>query len=96
MNYVIRLSPSDADAYHHRGLAHYLIKQYEKALADFDETIRLAPRDEDAYYFRGGVYMELGEYKRALADCEMSLKLSPQSLPPKNRIKEIREKMSKR
>ena len=55
-------------AYNNRGIAWVDKKEYDKAIADFNEAIRLDPKDADAYTNRGYAWYAKKEYDKAIAD----------------------------
>lgn len=64
-----------ADAYTHRGVAHYDLAAYDTAIADYDEAIRLDPRHGEAYNNRAWTLFRSGRAKAALADADMAVTL---------------------
>ena len=50
---------------------------YERAIADFDQSIRLKPDWAVAYDNRGLAYALKGDYDRAIADFTQAIKLEP-------------------
>ncbi len=60
-----------------RGNAYYRLKNYRRALVDYDEAIRLDPRDSASYFNRGLVYEELGDTRRALQNYGEAIRLKP-------------------
>ena len=65
---VIRIEPNNVDAYLKRGLCHYFLEEYQKAIADYTEVIRLDPSDARVYYHRGYALEEVSEYEKAIVD----------------------------
>ncbi len=70
---AIEISPKYAEAYVKRGLAHYRLGEYLKAIDDYTQTLLLNRYAADAYYSRGDAHRALGDYQRALADYTASL-----------------------
>jgi tetratricopeptide (TPR) repeat protein len=66
-----------ARAYALRGLAYKHKKDYDRAIADYDESIRLDPKDAFAYYDRGNAYDDKKEYDRAISDYNEAIRLDP-------------------
>jgi tetratricopeptide (TPR) repeat protein len=64
-------------AYNNRALVYDKLKDYPKALADYERALSLNPDDALAYLNRGNVYDELKDYPKALADYERALSLNP-------------------
>ena len=69
--------PKYACAYHNRGYAWYGKKEYDKAIADYNEAIRLDPKDAMAYYNRGCAWSGKKEYDKAIADYNEAIRLDP-------------------
>jgi tetratricopeptide (TPR) repeat protein len=54
--------------YEKRGYAYFRKGDYERAIADFDESVRRNAGAPEAYSFRGVVYDAKGDYDRAIQD----------------------------
>ncbi len=67
----------DADAYYNRGRSYYNKKDYDRAIAEYNQALRLDPNYVYAYNNRGLVYYNLKDYDRAIADYNQALKLDP-------------------
>jgi tetratricopeptide (TPR) repeat protein len=78
-NQAIAKDPKERSAYNNRGLAYTDKKEFQKAIADFNEVLRLK-RDWSAYFNRGIAYYEKGEADRAIADASKALQLKPGEL----------------
>jgi tetratricopeptide (TPR) repeat protein len=70
-------SVSLAQIYDYRGDAYTNLKEYQRAIADFDRALELNPSYTRAYNNRGNVYLDLKEYQRAIADYERAIELDP-------------------
>ena len=67
-----------AIASHNRGFAYGELKQYDKAIADFDKAIELNPEDVHVdYRNRGVAYRKLKQYDKAIADYDKAIELNP-------------------
>ena len=64
-------------AYLNRGNAWYAKKEYDKAIADYDEAIRLDPKHAMAYNSRGNAWHAKKEYDKAIADYDEAIRLDP-------------------
>ena len=60
-----------------RGRVYYGMRQYDRAIADYDEAIRLDPNNAVVVYARGAAYMDKGQYDRAIADYDQAIRLDP-------------------
>jgi regulator of sirC expression with transglutaminase-like and TPR domain len=53
------LDPEYTYAFNNRGLAYAKLKQFEKAIQDYNQAIELNPKDADAFIDRGVAYAKL-------------------------------------
>jgi len=74
---IIKLRPTDADAWRDRGVIQAAKKDYGAAGSDLSQAIRLQPKDARAYMERGQVYAAAGQFESALADLDEALHLNP-------------------
>jgi tetratricopeptide (TPR) repeat protein len=73
---AIALQSDFYQAYYGKGSAlRNELKEYPKAIADFNQAIYLNPEDADAYGNRGLVYSQLGDRENAIADLEKAAQL---------------------
>ena len=63
--------------YNHRGMAHFVQSEYEKAVKDFSRAIDFDPQNVKAFNNRGLSFRMLHQYDRALLDFETSLEMDP-------------------
>lgn len=63
--------------HNNRGAAFYFLKQYDRAIRDYDEALRLHPQYAYAYNNRGLAYRDLTQYHRAVQDYSEAIKLNP-------------------
>jgi tetratricopeptide (TPR) repeat protein len=54
------------------------LKQFEKAIEDFEEAIKLNPNYADVYRDRGNAYRRLEQYERAIEDYDKAIELNPE------------------
>ena len=64
-----------ASAYNNRGSAWFGKGDFDRAIADYNESIRLAPKWALPYNNRGVAWNGKGEFDRAIADYDASLAL---------------------
>jgi tetratricopeptide (TPR) repeat protein len=73
---AIQLDPDFTLAYISRGVDYALLKQFDRAIADFDQAIRFDPNQAMTYNNRGNVYADLKQFNRAIADFDQAIRLS--------------------
>lgn len=76
---ITRDEPPDANLYvfFWRGRAYVELKDYEKAIDDFDHAINIDPKNADAYLHRGHAYLQSLEFKLAVEDYAKAVELNP-------------------
>ncbi len=74
---AIQLNPNNVDAWNDRGWAYNDLKDYEKALENYNKVIELNPKYKWAYNNRGVVYREQKKYKQALIELNKAIELDP-------------------
>src|SRR5215831_677796 len=61
--------------YYGQGVAAYEERDYDRAVAAFNEALRLDPQHALAYWGRGSAHARRGDYARAVADYGEALRL---------------------
>jgi tetratricopeptide (TPR) repeat protein len=69
-------NPAGAEFYDKRGNEYLAKREWEKAIADFNEAIRLDP-EGSGYHSRGLCYDAKGDYDNAIADFSTAIRLRP-------------------
>jgi tetratricopeptide (TPR) repeat protein len=67
--------PSNASAHVNRGNGYNKKRDYDRALADYDQAIRLKPDYATAYHNRGLIYRTKRDYDRAIVDFDQAIRL---------------------
>ena len=62
-----------------RGAFYMQKKDWDRALADFDEVLRREPKNASAYNRRGVVYLEKLAWDKAIADFDQAIRYNPKS-----------------
>jgi len=70
-----------AFAFNRRGKGYYLNKNYDRAIADYNQAIRLDPAFDVAYTNRGNAYYMKNAYDTAIADYNQAIRLKPKHAP---------------
>ncbi len=63
--------------YTHRGMAYFILSEYDKAVKDFSKAIDYDPQNVKAYNNRGISFRMLRQYDRALLDFDTALEMQP-------------------
>ena len=79
--------------YNSRGTVYGKMKDYNKAITDFDRALSSWPNFADAYSNRAFAKFNLGLYKQADVDCNMALQIDP-GMRKAQTIKEMIKKKS--
>ena len=74
---AIELDPGYADAYLTRGLAYKNLKQYTRAIQDYNKAIEFDPGYELTYHARGIEYANLNQHIKAIQDYDKAIELNP-------------------
>ena len=68
--------PLDEDNYEYRARVYMKLKDYKRAMEDFNSYLMIDSSDY-AYNNRGECYMEMGDYEAALSDFNKAIELDP-------------------
>ena len=93
---VVRGAPEFAEGYNRRARTHYLMGQYERAIADCEETIRRNPMHFGALSGEGFSYLELGRSEQAVRYFERALAINPNKPKIRSIVKELKELLRQR
>lgn len=66
-----------AFAFYRRGTAFRMRNEFDRAIADYDQSIKLDPDGYDAYVDRGWAYHLKGDFDRAIEDHSEAIRLDP-------------------
>lgn len=66
----IAAQPEEVSLYSRRGDAWFFLGEFDKALADYEQTVRLQPTLDDSHWRRGIAYFYAGKYRKAAGQFE--------------------------
>ncbi len=75
----IAISPKNPLGYSLRGQAYSAIKDYDRAIEQFNLALQLKPNYDSAYAYRGIVRIQQQKFSQGLADVEQALQINPNS-----------------
>lgn len=74
---TLQANPKDVAALQQRGLAYLRLKEYVKALEDYNKLVSLKAATPDDYINRAEVQLNLSEHSAAISDLNVALRLRP-------------------
>ncbi|MBI2879872.1 MAG: tetratricopeptide repeat protein [Candidatus Rokubacteria bacterium] len=95
-NEVIARAPDFAEGWNRRATAYYLMREFEKSLADCEEVVRRNPHHFGALSGFGLNYIQLGQLEKALHYFERALAVNPNLTGVEQVVKELREILRQR
>ena len=75
---VIKLDPTNAQAFRDRGYLLCALTRFNESLADFQQVVALCSSSSEGYYWRGMALMQLGRYPEAVIDFTNAVEMEPQ------------------
>ena len=86
---ALTLAPGGA-YYDMRGQAYWYLREYERALEDFNKAIEVDARCASAHYHRGNFYDKLQRYEQGIGDMLRAVELEPANQSYKRRLDELK------
>ncbi len=78
---AIGLEPKNAQTYYTRGRLYESMRQYEKAIVDFDEVLKLNPGAAHIYQLRGVAQFKRGNVKESITDFDKFIESDTSQAP---------------
>lgn len=91
---AIKKAPEFAEAWNKRATVLYVMGDYQRSVADVEQTLALEPRHFGALAGLGLINMALGRDAAALRAFEAALRVHPQQPGLRVKAKELRDKLS--
>jgi tetratricopeptide (TPR) repeat protein len=93
---VVKGAPGFAEGYNRRATAYYLAGQYDRSIADCEETITRNPMHFGALSGLGYNYFKLGKTERAIRYFEQALDINPNKPRIRSILIELRRALQER
>ena len=74
---IIRLDPTNVQAYIDRAYMRFCTYEFDKAVRDFDTAIQIDPNNSEAYCGRGYIHDLKGDSDKAVSDFGVAIRLDP-------------------
>jgi tetratricopeptide (TPR) repeat protein len=87
---AVEKDPEFIDAYYNRGVMHYFLREYKRAIEDLNKVIEKRPDHVMAYASRGSMYDKIGDDQKALSDYRKAAQLGDKDVQEYLRSKGIR------
>jgi tetratricopeptide (TPR) repeat protein len=91
---VVKNAPDFAEGWHKRATVHFLMGDFEAAMADIERTLALEPRHFAALVKLGLICVQLNEPAVALRSFEAALELHPHHRYLKQRVDGLRDQLA--
>ncbi len=91
---ALAVDSSYSQALYNRAFAYTELKQYDKALKDFQKVLTLQPEDYRTYFMIGSIYEFYKEYADALQYYEKAWNINPDFKEAKQAMEEMKRKVS--
>jgi len=73
----IQENPDNDELYVSRAGSYGMLKENDKAIADYNEAIRINPKNADAYALRGGLYNTMEKRDKGIIDLNEAIRIDP-------------------
>jgi tetratricopeptide (TPR) repeat protein len=90
---AIALCADFAEPYNQRAIAHFLLDEYEKSLADCERALELMPQHFGAWAGSGHSAAHLGQWNRAISGYERALVINPHMHAIREAVGELKQKL---
>jgi hypothetical protein len=75
----LRFDPRSAAAYFDRGNAYFRLRQFDRAIDDYDQSLKFDPGLSDALARRGNAWLMKGNFDRAWDDYNRAIEVDPKN-----------------
>jgi tetratricopeptide (TPR) repeat protein len=94
LDQIVAMRPDFAEGWNKRATVYYLIRDYEKSIADVEQTLALEPRHFGALAGLGMIMMRIGDKPRAIAAFKQALAVNPTLANIKDALTRLEDEIS--
>ena len=92
---ALQYHPTSAELHNLRGTACYRLKDYDAALASFEDAVRLDAGRHDSFYNRGLAKHRQGKLADAIKDYQQALNLNPAFVEAQRNLRATRQQLAR-
>ncbi len=93
---ALQFHPTSAELHNLHGTACYRLKDYDSALASFEDAVRLDASRHESFYNRGLAKHHQGKLTEAIEDFQQALNLNPASVEAQRNLQTTRQQLARR
>lgn len=94
LDQVVTLQPTYAEGWNRRATVHFLMKNYQKAMADIEQTLELEPRHFGAISGMAQILSDSGRKEQALRAWQRTLDIYPMMRNAQNQVATLSEELA--
>ncbi|MDR7034184.1 tetratricopeptide repeat protein [Mesorhizobium sp. BE184] len=94
LDQVVTLQPTYAEGWNRRATVHFMMKNYQKAMADIEQTLELEPRHFGAISGMAQIFSDTGRKEQALRAWQRALDVYPMMRNAQNQVAILSEELA--
>lgn len=94
LDQVVTLQPAYAESWNRRATVHFMMKNYQKAMADIEQTLELEPRHFGAISGMAQIFSDTGRKEQALRAWQRALDVYPMMRNAQNQVATLSEELA--